>query len=54
MLSGSKFNQESLDIVCDSYQTKEDFTTFLRQIVLDYPKLIKIDSNELAYARKNL
>ena len=54
MLTGSKFSQESLDVVCDSYQTKDDFTNFLRQFVLDYPKLIKIDSNELAYARKNL
>ena len=50
----SKFNQCTLDIVGDNAREKDDFNNFLKDIVLDYPKIIKIQSNELTVARNNL
>lgn len=49
-----KFSQPNLDIVCDSYKLKEKFDSFLRDIIINHPKLIKIQSNELSLARKNI
>ena len=37
-----------------SIKSKEDFVQFLKLIVLDYPKLIRIENNELTVARNNL
>ena len=50
----SKFSQSTLDIVGDNAKEKDDFNAFLRDIVLDYPKIIKIQSNELTVARNSL
>ena len=50
----SKFSQCTLDIVGDNAKEKDDFNAFLRDIVLDYPKIIKIQSNELTVARNSL
>ena len=50
----SKFSQCTLEIVGDSAKEKDDFNAFLRDIVLDYPKIIKIQSNELTVARNSL
>lgn len=49
-----KFLQPNLDVVCEAYRNKEDFETFLREVVRDFPKLIRIESNELMVARNNL
>lgn len=50
----SKFSQNTLDVVGDNAKDKDYFNTFLRDLVLDYPKLIKIQSNELTVARNSL
>jgi hypothetical protein len=44
---------KTLDIVAEGFKAKEDFDTFLRYIIRDFPKLLKTDSNELALARKS-
>ena len=49
-----KFSQPTLDVVCDSYRLKDKFDVFLREIVINHPKLIKIENNELTIARKNI
>ena len=50
----SKFSQPTLDIVGDSFKDKSVFQEFLRSVIINHPKLIKLDSNELTVARKNL
>ena len=50
----SKFAQASLEIVGEKSQSKEDFEEFLRQVVIECPKLIKIESNERTVARNGL
>lgn len=50
----SKFSQFTLDVVGDNAKQKEDFTGFLKDLILEYPKIIKIQSNELSVARNNL
>lgn len=50
----SKFAQNTLDVVGDNTKQKEDFTSFMREIILNFPKLIKIQSNELTVARSSL
>ena len=50
----SKFAQNTLDVVGDNAKQKEDFTSFMREIILNFPKLIKIQSNELTVARSSL
>lgn len=50
----SKFAQNTLDVVGDNAKDKDGFNEFLRDMVLDYPKIIKIQSNELTVARNNL
>jgi len=49
-----KFSQPTLDIVCDSYKLKDKFDVFLRDLIINHPKLIKIQSNELTIAKTNL
>lgn len=49
-----KFLQPNLDVVCEAFRNKEDFETFLRNVVRDFPKLLRIESNELLVARNNL
>ena len=49
-----KFMQSTLDVVGDNFKQKDDFKQFLKNLILDYPKLIKIQSNELTVARSNL
>ncbi len=49
-----KFVQPTLDIVGENYKKKEDFQIFLKSVIRDFPKLIKLDSNELTVARKSL
>jgi len=49
-----KCTQPTLDIIGDNFKSKDDFRQFLRLLLLDCPQLIKIDSNELTVARKNL
>lgn len=50
----SKFKQPVLDIVCDSYRLKDIFEPFLKDIIIDYPQLIKLKNNELTIARENI
>ncbi len=50
----SKFSQSSLEVLAESVQSKDDFNEFLRHIVIECPKLIKIENNELTVARKGL
>ncbi len=50
----SKFAQNTLDVVGDNAKDKDGFNEFLRDMILDYPKIIKIQSNELTVARNNL
>lgn len=50
----SRFSQETLDIVGDNAKAKDEFNEFLRSVILEYPKIIKIQSNELTVARANL
>ena len=52
--SKSKFAQNTLDVVGDNAKAKDEFNTFLRDLILDYPKIIKIQSNELTVARNSL
>ena len=52
--SHHKVSQPTLDVVCESYKDRDDFKIFLHDLVLENPKLIKIESNELTVARKNL
>lgn len=52
--SRAKFSQPTLDIICDSYKLKDKFNEFLREMIINHPKLIKIENNELSIARKNL
>ncbi len=52
--SHHKVSQPTLDIVCEAYRDRDDFKKFMHDIVLENPKLIKIESNELTVARKNL
>ena len=49
-----KFSQPTLDVVCDSYKLKDKFEEFLRDVIINHPKLIKIESNELTIAKSNL
>lgn len=49
-----KYMQPTLDIVGESYKNKEDFNNFLKSVIIDFPKLIKIESNELTVARNTL
>ena len=39
----SKFAQNTLDVVGDNAKQKEDFTNFMRELILNFPKLIRID-----------
>lgn len=50
----SKFSQNTLDVVGDNAKEKEEFNKFMRNIILDYPKILKIQSNELVVARNGL
>lgn len=50
----SKYSQNTLDVVGDNAKEKDEFNNFLRDLILEYPKLIKIQSNELTVARSNL
>lgn len=50
----SKFSQSSLEVVAEKLKSKDEFNEFLRLLVIECPKLIKIESNELAVARNNL
>lgn len=52
--SKQKALQPTLDVVCEACKRKEDFDLFLKTIIRDYPKLIRIESNELTVARNNL
>ena len=52
--SRAKFSQQILDVVCDSYRLKDKFEPFLRDIIINHPKLIKLKANELTIARDNL
>lgn len=49
-----KFSQPTLDIVCDSYLLKDKFTAFLREVIINHPKLLKIENNDLTIARNNI
>ena len=51
---GAKFSQPTLEVTGDSVKTIEEFNTFLHSIIIDCPKLIRIENNELTVARKNL
>lgn len=46
-----KEKQQALDIVGESFGSKEDFETFLKLMVRDFPQLIKLDNNELAICK---
>ena len=50
----AKFAQASLEVVGEKVASRDEFNEFLRQLVIDCPKLIKIESNELSVARNNL
>lgn len=52
--SKSKFSQNTLDVVGDNAKDKDGFNGFLRDLILDYPKIIKIQNNELTVARNSL
>lgn len=52
--SRSKFSQASVEVVGEKAVSKDEFNEFLRQLVIECPKLIKIESNELAVARNGL
>lgn len=52
--SKSKFAQNTLDVVGDNAKDKDGFNGFLRDLILDYPKIIKIQNNELTVARNSL
>ena len=52
--SKSKFAQASLEVVGEKAVSKDEFNEFLRQLVIECPKIIKIESNELAVARNGL
>ena len=52
--SRAKFAQSSLEVVGEKVASKDEFNEFLRQLVIDCPKLIKIESNELSVARNGL
>ena len=49
-----KFSQPTIDIVCDSYKLKDKFNEFMREVIINHPKLIKLQNNELTIARNNL
>ncbi|MBE5757512.1 MAG: hypothetical protein E7345_01090 [Clostridiales bacterium] len=46
-----KAKQESLDVVGDAFKTKEDFEYFLKLMIRDFPKLIRITDNELTLSK---
>ena len=50
----AKFSQSSVEVVGEKSDNKDEFNNFLRQLVIECPKLIKIESNELAVARNGL
>ena len=50
----SKFSQSSLEVTGDNVKSKDEFNEFLRLLVIECPKLIKIQSNELSVARNGL
>lgn len=50
----ARFSQNNLDVVGDTFKSKDMFREFLNSLIIDSPQLIKIDSNELTFARKNL
>lgn len=50
----SKFAQASVEVVGEKAVSRDEFNEFLRQLVIECPKLIKIESNELAVARNGL
>ena len=50
----SKFAQASLEVIGEKAVSKDEFNEFLRQLVIECPKIIKIESNELAVARNGL
>lgn len=52
--SRAKFSQSSLEVIGEKSDNKDEFNNFLRQLVIECPKLIKIESNELAVARNGL
>lgn len=52
--SRAKFSQSSLEVIGEKSDNKDDFNDFLRQLVIECPKLIKIESNELTVARNGL
>ena len=55
MIKGrSKHIQPTLDVVCETTKGNDDFKILLHSLIRDYPKLIKIESNELTVARNNL
>lgn len=50
----AKFSQSSVEVVGEKSDNKDEFNNFLRQLVIECPKLIKIESNELTVARNGL
>lgn len=50
----NKFSQSTLDIVGDNAKFKDEFVNFMKDIILEYPQVIRIQSNELTVARNNL
>lgn len=50
----NKFSQSTLDIVGDNAKFKDEFVSFMKDIILEYPQVIRIQSNELTVARNNL
>ena len=44
---------DTLDIVAEGFKAKEDFDTFLKYVIRDFPQLLKTNNNELALVRKN-
>ena len=49
-----KAKQEALDIVGEAFGSKEDFEHFLKLIIRDFPKLIRLDNNELSICKSLL
>ena len=52
--NGSKFSQINLEVVGEATNAEDKVAEFQRKIILDCPKLIRLDNNELSLARKNL
>ena len=52
--SRHKVTQPTLDVVGEAFRDRDDFKKFLHDVVIENPQLIRIESNELIVARKNL